>query len=118
MRIKFLATIVILLLTKLLFGQTVLKKTIYFEFNVSSIDKNAKQTLDSLIQQLKPQTNYSISLSGNTDDIGSNSYNDSLANQRNLEVKKYLTSQSVDKSKIKLNSFGETNPATQNNSDR
>ena len=118
MRIKFLATISILLLTKLLFGQTVLKKTIYFEFNISSIDKKAKQTLDSLIQQLKPQTNYSISLGGNTDDIGSNSYNDSLSNQRNLEVEKYLTSHNVDKSKIKLNSFGETNPATQNNSDR
>jgi len=76
MRIKFLATLSILFLTKLLLGQTVLKKTIYFEFNGSSIDKKAKQTLDSLIQQLKPETNYSISLGGNTDNIGSNSYND------------------------------------------
>ncbi len=118
MRIKFLATLSILLLTKLSFGQTVLKKTIYFEFNASSIDKVAKQTLDTLIQQLKSQTNFSISLSGNTDDIGSNSYNDSLSNQRNLEVEKYFTLHSIDKSKIRLNSFGETNPAALNNSDR
>ena len=91
--------------------------TIYFSFNASALDNHATQSLDSISEQLKSFTDYTINISGHTDNIGSDSYNYKLSEQRVIAVKNYLVSKNVDSVKMKFNIYGEFMPAVPNTSD-
>lgn len=90
--------------------------TVYFSFNVSTLDNNATQSIESLIQQLSLSTDYTIHLSGHSDNIGSDTYNDKLSEQRVIAVKNYLIAKNIDSTKIRLDSYGECSPAVPNTS--
>lgn len=66
-------------------------RTVYFNFNDSTLTEEATAKLDSLLEILKSDSEIkSVSIVGYADRIGSVAYNDKLSRKRALTVKDYL----------------------------
>lgn len=99
------------------FGQSEHKKTIYFANNSSTLDQKSLKSIDSLVSICSNQTDFSITLFGHTDDIGSNEYNKGLSERRVSAVMDYFLTKNLPANKVKNESFGETKPFTSNDSE-
>lgn len=99
------------------FGQAVLQKTIYFASNSATLDQKSLRSIDSLASLCSNQTNYSITLWGHTDAIGSLEFNKGLSERRASAVMDYFLTKNIPASKFKHESFGETKPFTSNASE-
>ncbi|WP_430405630.1 OmpA family protein [Fluviicola sp.] len=91
--------------------------TVCFGFNSSVLDNRGQQVLDKFVTQLDSFSDYRINLNGNTDDIGSDSYNEKLSKERAIAVRNYLISKNVDSSKITIDYSGEHKPTVPNTSE-
>lgn len=92
-----------------------ISSAIYFDFDSSELNNNAKEVLDILSQEAKDRSEVNIQVDGYADSIGSNNYNKSLSQKRINSVMDYLVSKGVDKSLFTTNNYGEENPAATNN---
>lgn len=92
--------------------------TIYFPFNSSVKDQNAKvdEYLNKLAERLK-QTQEKISITGHTDDVGEEASNQQLGLQRAASIRGILTKLGIDQNRILIDSKGERQPATSNESE-
>ncbi len=92
---------------------------INFAFNKSDITTEAKGILDKIAESLTNPTNASrtIDVTGNTDAIGSEGYNQKLGQDRADQAKAYLVSKGVAESRINARTAGESDPLAPNNTD-
>ena len=63
---------------------------------------------------IKANTNWNIHLSGHTDDVGADSYNYRLSEQRSISAKKFLVSCGVEAYRLSYDFFGESRPIASN----
>lgn len=91
--------------------------TIYFGFNVSALDQCAGKSLDKIVSASKSFSDYTIHLSGHTDNTGSDSYNEQLSLYRVNAVKMYLIAKGIDSTKIIFDTYGERQPIVSNSSE-
>ncbi|HSZ72519.1 MAG TPA: OmpA family protein [Cytophagaceae bacterium] len=104
-----------LYLTPIEVGQTITLKNIFFDFNKASLRKESHLELNRLAKLLKENPALKIEVDGNTDNIGTEQYNDKLSLQRAQTVANYLIKQSgADSSRITLKHYGETDPVSTN----
>jgi outer membrane protein OmpA-like peptidoglycan-associated protein len=102
-------------LTPIEVGQTIIFHNIFFDFDKYDLKKASFLELDRLAGTLKNSTTLKIEISGNTDNVGTPAYNDKLSINRAMSVVNYLLAQSgVDKSRITMKHYGETNPVATN----
>jgi outer membrane protein OmpA-like peptidoglycan-associated protein len=88
---------------------------LYFDFNKSTLGREAKKRLDKLASYLVADGSIAeIVISGYADSRGFRSYNQRLAMQRAESVRAYLVGKGVDAGKFKLHSYGEKKPAANN----
>ncbi len=88
---------------------------VYFEFDKDILKSPAPDTLDKVINFMKANPQYVVEVGGHTDDIGSDSYNDTLGMNRAIRVSKVLTvNGKISEDHLKLKSYGEKSPAAQN----
>lgn len=92
---------------------------INFSFNKSDITTEAKAILDKIAESLTSPTNAArtIDVTGNTDAIGSEGYNQKLGQERADQAKAYLVSKGVAESRINARTAGESDPLAPNNTD-
>lgn len=92
---------------------------INFAFNKSDITPEAKLILDKIAESLTDPTNVTrtIDVTGNTDAIGSEGYNQKLGQDRAGQAKAYLVSKGVAESRINARTAGESDPIAPNNTD-
>jgi len=92
---------------------------INFAFNKSDISTEAKTILDAIAASLVDPTNSSrtITVTGNTDAIGSERYNETLGQARADQAKAYLVSKGVAESRVVARTQGETDPIAPNTTD-
>ena len=92
---------------------------IHFAFNKSDITDEAKRVLDVIAESLVDPANASrtIVVTGNTDAIGSERYNERLGQDRADQAKAYLVSKGVAESRITARTAGETDPLAPNTTD-
>jgi len=64
--------------------------SVYFEFNKSTLTKEARKTLDELLATLKHKKIQAVVIAGYADAIGSDSYNKRLSEKRAHAVQHYL----------------------------
>ena len=84
---------------------------IYFSFDKFTLSTTAKEKLDQNVGNFNEMNgNYNIKVEGNCDEWGTDQYNYALGLKRANEVKKYLSNQGIDTTKISLVSYGESNP--------
>jgi peptidoglycan-associated lipoprotein len=102
---------------KLLYEITLTDEDVRFGFNQSELTDNARNTLESLITQLKADNrNVFIEVQGHTDSLGTEDYNMKLGQERSDAVRRYLSENGIPLHRISTISYGETRPLTDNRS--
>ena len=79
---------------------------VYFPFDQASLSDEAKKVIQERFDDVNESQDWSITVQGHADQIGSDTYNQTLGLQRANAVKAYLTAQGIDASSIQTESFG------------
>lgn len=89
-------------------------RTVYFDFDRSTLTPAAKAKLDSLVDIIQDSTMVdSVSIVGYADRIGSDDYNYRLSQRRARSVQNYLASRGYyDTRSTEVRSFGESRPVS------
>lgn len=90
--------------------QSLKNKSVYFDFDKSSINPEYRDVVQQQADFLKAHGNDSVTLEGNCDERGSSEYNLALGDRRANAVRKELESLGVFATQIKTVSFGEEKP--------
>ncbi len=86
-----------------------------FDFDQAVLRAEDKQRLDAAVAQLKTlPEDATIQVTGYTDSIGSEKYNQELSMRRAQAAKDYLVSNGVAENRIVLSGMGESNPIASN----
>jgi OOP family OmpA-OmpF porin len=101
---------------KRIINETFILKNIFFDFDKSDLLPASYNELEKLFNFLKIN-NVSITLSGHTDNIGSEEYNKTLSLSRAEAVADWLIAKGIDKKRIQFEGFGAKMPIVDNNSD-
>jgi len=100
---------------KLLYEITLTDEDVRFGFNQSELTDNARQTLESLLTQLKADNrNVFIEVQGHTDALGTEEYNMKLGQERADAVRRYLSENGIPLHRISTISYGEGRPLGEN----
>jgi len=97
-------------------GQVLSFDNIYFDFASSSIKTESNVVLNEIVAILNANSNAMIKIAGHTDSDGSESYNQTLSEQRSASVKNYLVDHGITASRLTTVGYGETQPVVPNNS--
>ena len=92
--------------------------TVYFNYNSSELNDEAKSIIDLHVQFLKTYSEISVTLEGHADIRGSDEYNEELGNQRVQAIKEILISEDVNINQINLISYGETKPVVMGDNEK
>lgn len=95
-------------------------RTVYFDFNKSTLNSKEKAKLDQLSKMIKDAKDVeSLDLVGFADQIGDTGYNKRLSIRRAETVKAYLASKGLKTRKTRIEGMGESKPVTScNHADR
>jgi outer membrane protein OmpA-like peptidoglycan-associated protein len=93
------------------------KAGVYFATNMSDINSNSKLALDKLVKVFNefPETN--ILIEGHTDDVGTDTYNQTLSQKRAVSVGNYLKAKGIEASRLTIKWYGEAQPKVENTND-
>ncbi|MGL4400409.1 MAG: OmpA family protein [Luteolibacter sp.] len=87
---------------------------LYFEFDEDEINPRTRRQLEIVTQILRSDPGKKITLSGHTDALGSQGYNDSLSSRRAAVVRDYLTKAGVALAQIVTVAKGASQPRRPN----
>ena len=90
---------------------------ILFEYDSSELQSVAKTNIESLAKILKKYQDTNILIEGDTDDKGSEEYNQKLSERRAQAVSDYQKNLGVDGSRISTVGLGELNPIASNDTE-
>ncbi len=90
---------------------------ILFDTNSSVIKSESKPVLDQVIDLLRTEPDWKLTIEGHTDAVGSDEHNLTLSQQRADSVKASLVSGGVDESRLKTSGFGESKPVADNDTE-
>jgi outer membrane protein OmpA-like peptidoglycan-associated protein len=85
-----------------------------FIFDTYSLTDSATMVIKKYYESLKEHPHAIVQVTGHTDNIGSEAYNDILSRNRALSVAHYLMQLGIEKNNIQLNYKGESSPAAGN----
>jgi outer membrane protein OmpA-like peptidoglycan-associated protein len=88
-----------------------------FDVNKSDLRPQAKTNLESLAKTLNKYSDTNVLVEGDTDNSGSEEYNQKLSERRAQAVANYLTGLGVPGSRISTVGLGELNPVAANDTD-
>ncbi|WP_405230397.1 OmpA family protein [Lentisalinibacter sediminis] len=86
-----------------------------FDFDSAELRAASRTTLDEFVGKSKENSLAQISVTGYTDRLGTDAYNQKLSEQRTDAVKGYLVSEGIAASRISAESKGQSQPATRAN---
>jgi outer membrane protein OmpA-like peptidoglycan-associated protein len=91
-------------------------RDVHFEFNKATLTPGDKQQLDMVATRLKTEaTNVQLHVSGHTDSVGSDAYNQKLSEKRAHSVTDYLVSAGIARSAfVSVEGDGEARPVADN----
>jgi outer membrane protein OmpA-like peptidoglycan-associated protein len=88
--------------------------SVYFDFDKSTLKPEAMAELDRAAKIMLDNPYVTLELQGNTDSIGTDSYNMKLGDRRAEAVFDYLKSKGVAANRLKTISLGESKPVSSN----
>lgn len=92
------------------------KAGVYFETNKYNLSSNSILALDKLLQIFAEYPETNILIEGHTDDVGTEAYNLGLSQRRAEAVGNYLRNKGLDRDRLIIRWYGETQPKVENNS--
>ena len=105
------------LLNKVKVGSKIILKNIFFDFDKATLRKESAAELDRLVKMLRDVPTMKIEISGHTDNVGSNDYNQKLSQDRAKAVVDYLIVQGIEEDRLTYAGYGETQPIADNNTE-
>jgi outer membrane protein OmpA-like peptidoglycan-associated protein len=87
---------------------------ITFAFNQADVQPQFRPTLDEVAQVLAQYNQTYVDVYGHTDSVGSDSYNQQLSERRAVAVADYLSSRGVQRARLGVLGYGETQPIASN----
>jgi len=90
---------------------------VLFAFNSANLTPQAMQSLDSVANVLNHYPESTVVVTGHTDDIGKDAYNQRLSEQRAESVAKYLAQRGVNPARISQQGMGKRAPKFPNTSE-
>lgn len=89
------------------------QRTVYFDFNKSTLNAKEKAKLDDLARIISGSKSVSsVDVVGYADQIGTNSYNKRLSTKRAQTVKSYLASKGLKTRNVRVEGMGEKGSVT------
>jgi len=85
-------------------------RTVFFDFDSSSLSSSARDTLEENAKYLKLTDQIDIQLEGHADERGGHQYNLALGERRARAVKEYLTALGIAEARISIISYGKEKP--------
>lgn len=98
-------------------GNTITLENIEFEFDKATLLPASTPELDKLVDILTDYPHLSIRISGHTDNVGSDEYNQKLSEARARSVVEYLTKKDVDSARLQYKGYGSSRPLVSNATD-
>jgi outer membrane protein OmpA-like peptidoglycan-associated protein len=98
-------------------GQSLILQNIYFDFDKYVLLKESFLMLDSIADYLDKKRNIRIQVTGHTDNVGSNEYNNELSNKRAMSVVDYLVNKGIAASRLQAAGFGSGFPIESNDTE-
>jgi OmpA-OmpF porin, OOP family len=95
-------------------GNIIELRNIYFEFDKSVLLPESKNELDMLMHMLEDYPHMEIEISGHTDNIGSDTYNRKLSEERAKAVVDYLIREKVESKRLTYKGYGASKPVDTN----
>jgi outer membrane protein OmpA-like peptidoglycan-associated protein len=90
---------------------------IFFDFNESTLKPVSFLELDRLYNVLNSNSDIKVEISGHTDNVGSDDYNNKLSQSRAESVKDYLVKKGINGNRIISKGYGKSNPVTTNDTE-
>jgi len=98
-------------------GKSLVLKNIYFKTNAYRLDKKSKVEIENAVLLLKENPGISFLIEGYTDDVGEIAYNMDLTEKRAGEVYRAIISGGISENRLKYRGFGASNPVMPNDSE-
>ncbi|MBU2914667.1 OmpA family protein [Reichenbachiella agariperforans] len=97
-------------------GAAVVLNNIFFDFDQDELKTASYSELNRVLDLLNKNVINKIEISGHTDSIGDDEYNQQLSKRRANSVYQYFKSQNIDPSRMITVGYGETKPKSSNDS--
>jgi outer membrane protein OmpA-like peptidoglycan-associated protein len=104
-------------LVKVVAGETVVLKNIFFNSGSAELSKNSRAELEKIAAFMKINAETSIELGGHTDNTGTENINKQLSLQRANNVKTALMNLGIVESRIKTMGYGASKPIAANDTE-
>ncbi|MCX7743285.1 MAG: OmpA family protein [Flavobacteriales bacterium] len=98
-------------------GKEFILSNIYFDTDKYELKSTSYAELNKLVEVLKANPQYSITISGHTDNVGNKSYNLHLSENRAKAVANYLISKGIEESRITTAGYGNSQPIASNDTE-
>lgn len=98
-------------------GQTIRLNNIFFDTDKFDLRDQSFRELARLMELMDAHPTMAIEIAGHTDDVGSDSYNQKLSQNRANAVRSYLVDKGVVGARLKAVGYGEKKPLKPNTSD-
>ncbi len=101
-------------LRKVAVGEVSALRHVFFDFAKASLQEASFDELNMMLTMMKQNQSMQVEIGGHTDDVGSDTSNKKLSQQRADAVKSYLTSSGISSRRIKSVGYGEGRPLVSN----
>jgi len=98
-------------------GEKVVLKNIFFDTNKYELKPQSKTELGKLISFLNANKNLKIEIGGHTDNVGSDTDNQLLSENRAKAVYNYLSEKGIETERLSFKGYGELQPIADNNTE-
>tara|TARA_B100000900_G_scaffold380539_1_gene366326 strand:+ start:374 stop:2032 length:1659 start_codon:yes stop_codon:yes gene_type:complete len=95
-------------------GTEIILENVYFAYNSYELEKSSFEELDKLIAYLHKHPEVNIVIEGHTDDVGGESANQLLSENRAKAVYTYVLDAFIEKGRLNYKGYGESKPLVAN----
>ena len=100
------------------YGESVILRNIFFETASFELLPTSSAELGKLVGFLEKNVVMKIEIGGHTDNVGKDTYNQVLSNNRAESVKQYLLNNGIHPSRLSHKGYGETKPVADNRTEK
>jgi len=98
-------------------GKQITLNNVFFEFDKSDLSQKSYSELGKLFKLMEENPKIRIRISGYTDNVGDEDYNQKLSEARAKVVYQYLVDRGISAARLEFKGFGDTKPVADNNTE-